>query len=79
MKFYMRFLEIAKRNLKEFYREPIALGWLLGIPLFFILIFSWAFGKETMPSYLYRGGARRPKLPSQRLCGSIETGGEQPF
>ena len=40
----MRFWEIGKRNLKELYRDPLALGFLLGMPLAFILIFSFAFG-----------------------------------
>jgi ABC-2 type transport system permease protein len=40
----MRFWEIGKRNLKELYRDPVALGFLLGMPVVFILIFSFAFG-----------------------------------
>ena len=40
----MRILELASRNLKENYRDPLALGFLLGFPLvfmiFFVLIFS---------------------------------------
>ena len=43
----MRFWEIGKRNLKELYRDPLALGFLLGMPLAFILIFSFAFGGQA--------------------------------
>lgn len=43
----MRFWEIGKRNLKELYRDPVALGFLLGMPLAFILIFSFAFGGQA--------------------------------
>jgi ABC-2 type transport system permease protein len=46
----MRFWEIGKRNLKELYRDPVALGFLLGMPLAFIFIFSFAFrGQATSP------------------------------
>ena len=43
----MRFWEIGKRNLKELYRDPVGLGFLLGMPLAFILIFSFAFGGQA--------------------------------
>jgi len=43
----MRFWEIGKRNLKELYRDPVALAFLLGMPLVFILIFSFAFGGQA--------------------------------
>jgi len=43
----MRFWGIGKRNLKELYRDPVALGFLLGMPLAFILIFSFAFGGQA--------------------------------
>lgn len=42
----MRFWGIGKRNLKELYRDPVGLGFLLGMPLAFILIFSFAFGGQ---------------------------------
>lgn len=42
----MRLWGISKRNLKELYRDPIALGFLLGMPIAFILIFSFAFGGQ---------------------------------
>jgi len=46
----LRFWGIGKRNLKELYRDPVALGFLLGMPLAFILIFSFAFeGQATRP------------------------------
>jgi ABC-2 type transport system permease protein len=43
----MRFWAIGKRNLKVLYRDPVALGFLLGMPLAFILIFSFAFGGQA--------------------------------
>lgn len=46
----MRFWEIGKRNLKELYRDPIALGFLLGMPVAFILIFSLAYAGQTNQS-----------------------------
>ncbi len=42
----MRFWAFGKRNLKEIYRDPLALGFLLGMPIAFIVIFSFAFGGE---------------------------------
>jgi ABC-2 type transport system permease protein len=43
----LKFWEIGKRNLKELYRDPIALGFLLGMPIAFILIFGLAFGGQN--------------------------------
>jgi len=43
----LRFWEIGKRNLKELYRDPIALGFLLGMPVAFILIFGLAARGQT--------------------------------
>ena len=48
----MRFWEIGNRNLKEVYRDRVALGFLMGMPLAFILIFSFAFGGEMSPASL---------------------------
>ena len=42
----MRFWEIGKRNLKEIYRNPVLLGFLLGMPIAFMLVFCSAFGGE---------------------------------
>jgi len=42
----MRFWEIGKRNLKEIYRDPVILGFLLGMPIAFMLVFCSAFGGE---------------------------------
>ncbi len=42
----MKFWEIGKRNLKEIYRNPVLLGFLLGMPLAFMLVFCSAFGGE---------------------------------
>ncbi len=47
----MKFLELAKRNLKETYRDPLALGFLLGFPLLFMLLFGAIFGGDTGSSY----------------------------
>jgi ABC-2 type transport system permease protein len=46
----LRFWEIGKRNLKELYRDPIALGFLLGMPVAFILIFSLAYAGQATQS-----------------------------
>jgi len=35
----MKFWEIGKRNLKEIYRNPVLLGFLLGMPIAFMLVF----------------------------------------
>jgi len=42
----MKFWEIGKRNLREIYRNPVLLGFLLGMPLAFMLVFCSAFGGE---------------------------------
>jgi ABC-2 type transport system permease protein len=47
----MRFLGLASRNLKETYRDLLALGFLLGFPLFFMLLFGAIFSGEATPSY----------------------------
>ena len=40
----MKFWEIGKRNLREIYRNPILLGFLLGMPVAFMLVFCAAAG-----------------------------------
>jgi len=40
----MKFWEIGKRNLKEIYRNPVLLGFLLGMPVAFMLVFIAAAG-----------------------------------
>ena len=47
----MRLLALAKRNMKEIYRDPLLLGFLLGFPLVFMLLFGLAFGGDTIPQY----------------------------
>jgi len=47
----MRFWQLCLRNLKEAYRDPLALGFLLGFPLMFMLLFGLAFGGDTTPNY----------------------------
>jgi len=45
----MRFWELFQRNLKETYRDPLALGFLLGFPLLFMLLFGAIFsGGDTL-------------------------------
>ncbi len=40
----MKFWEIGKRNLREIYRNPVLIGFLLGMPLAFMLVFCAAAG-----------------------------------
>jgi len=47
----MRFWEFCRRNLKETYRDPLALGFLLGFPLLFMLLFGAIFSGDTTPNY----------------------------
>ena len=47
----MRFWPLFLRNLKETYRDPLALAFLLAFPLMFMLLFGAAFGGDTIPSY----------------------------
>ncbi len=47
----MRLLALASRALKETYRDPLALGFLLGFPLVFMLLFGAIFSGEEVPSY----------------------------
>jgi ABC-2 type transport system permease protein len=42
----LRLLELAKRNLREVYRDRVGLAFLLGMPLVFMLVFGIAFGRE---------------------------------
>ena len=47
----MRFWGLGKRNLKELYRDPLLMGFLIGMPLVFIFVFGWAFsGEMDLPS-----------------------------
>ncbi len=47
----MRFWQLFIRSLKETYRDPLALGFLLAFPLIFMLVFGGAFSGDTTPSY----------------------------
>ena len=47
----MRFLDLANRNFKETYRDPLALGFLLAFPLLFMLIMGVVVGGETTPNF----------------------------
>ncbi|GMW04322.1 MAG: hypothetical protein AMXMBFR85_03060 [Dehalococcoides mccartyi] len=47
----MRFWQLGIRALKETYRDPMALGFLLGFPLMFMLLFGFAFSGEGSASY----------------------------
>ncbi len=47
----MRIWELCKRNLKETYRDPMALGFLLGFPLVFMLLFGAIFSGDDASNY----------------------------
>lgn len=47
----MKFWQLFIRSLKETYRDPLALGFLLAFPLMFMLLFGAAFGGDTVPSF----------------------------
>jgi len=47
----MRFWELCRRNLKETYRDPLALGFLLGFPLVFMVLFGLIFSGDTAANY----------------------------
>jgi ABC-2 type transport system permease protein len=47
----MRFLSLANRNLKETYRDPLAMGFLLGFPLVFMLLFGAIFGSDMASNF----------------------------
>ncbi len=47
----MRIFELAVRNFKETYRDPLALGFLLGFPLVFMLLFGAIFSSEDAASF----------------------------
>jgi ABC-2 type transport system permease protein len=46
----MRIWELFKRNLKETYRDPLGMGFLLGFPLVFMLLFGAIFSGDTTSS-----------------------------
>ena len=46
----MRFWELCQRNLKETYRDPMALGFLLAFPLVFMMLMGVVVG-ETTPNF----------------------------
>jgi len=47
----MRVWELFKRSLKETYRDPMALGFLLGFPLVFMLLFGAIFSGDNTANY----------------------------
>lgn len=47
----MRFFSLFTRNIKETYRDALALGFLLAFPLVFMLLFGFAFGGNGSVSY----------------------------
>lgn len=47
----MRFWQLFIRNLKETYRDLLALGFLLAFPLLFMVVFGAALGGTSNPSY----------------------------
>ena len=47
----MRIWELFKRNLKETYRDPLGMGFLLGFPLVFMLLFGAIFSGDTTENF----------------------------
>ena len=47
----MRVWELCKRNLKETYRDPLGMGFLLGFPLVFMLLFGAIFSGDNTQSF----------------------------
>ena len=47
----MRFWQLFLRNLRETYRDPLALGALLAFPLIFMVVFGVALGSSEPPIY----------------------------
>jgi len=47
----MRIITLAVRALKENYRDPLALGFLLGFPAVFMIIFVLIFGGDVVPNF----------------------------
>ncbi len=47
----MRFWRLGLRGIKETYRDPPALAFLLAFPFVFMLLFGVAFGSDVTPSY----------------------------
>jgi ABC-2 type transport system permease protein len=47
----MRIWELCKRNLKETYRDPVGMGFLLGFPLVFMLLFGAIFSGEPAQNF----------------------------
>ena len=47
----MRFLGLANRNLKETYRDALAIGFLLGFPLVFMLLFGAIFSSDSISGF----------------------------
>jgi ABC-2 type transport system permease protein len=74
----MKFWEIGKRNLKEISRNPVLLGFLLGMPVAFMLVFvAAAGGGQAGPialSIADEDGSQKSSLFVQylRIVGAIE-------
>jgi ABC-2 type transport system permease protein len=47
----MRFWRLGLRSIKETYRDPLALAFLLAFPFVFMLLFGVAFGSNVTPTY----------------------------
>jgi ABC-2 type transport system permease protein len=47
----MRVWELCKRNLKETYRDPLGMGFLLGFPLVFMLLFGAIFSGDNTANF----------------------------
>lgn len=50
--FVHRIRELAKRNFRELYRDPLSLGLLLGFPIVFITVMGIAFGGQVNVTFL---------------------------
>ncbi len=72
----MRILEFAVRNLKETYRDPLALGFLLGFPLVFMLLFGAIFSGGGSANYpigaIDNDGTQLSQAFTDDVLGSVE-------
>ncbi|MBN2240259.1 MAG: ABC transporter permease [Dehalococcoidales bacterium] len=73
----MRIFELAVRNLKETYRDPLALGFLLGFPLVFMLLFGAIFSGDSSASYpvgvIDNDSSSLSKTFITEVLGTVET------
>jgi len=65
----MRLLALAIRSLKETYRDPLALGFLLGFPLVFMLLFGAIFSGDELPDFAVGVVDQDNTMVSQAFAG----------